>query len=89
MSMLSLNCWVVGDSRDEIFTVKIHKTKNVSILKDIIKEKNIDLFNNFDSKQLRLWKVCLPLDNFDTTSSLSFENHTNLQGSYPIFLTRP
>jgi hypothetical protein len=78
MSLLSLNCWVVGDSPDEMFTVKIHKTESVSILKKIIKENNANSFGNFDSKQLHLWKVYLPLDNLDMISSLKLENNTKL-----------
>lgn len=78
MSLLSLNCWVVGDSLDEIFTIEISRTKNISILKEIIKEKNANSFGNFDSKQLDLWKVCLPPDNLDTILSLKLENHTKL-----------
>jgi hypothetical protein len=56
MSLLSLNCWVVGDSPDEMFTVEIHKTDNVSILKEIIKEKNANSFYDFDFRQLDLWR---------------------------------
>jgi Crinkler effector protein N-terminal domain len=78
MSLLSLNCWVIDDSPEEIFTIEILRTKNVSILKEIIKEKNANSFGNFDSKQLDLRKVCLPLDNLDTISSLKLENTTKL-----------
>jgi Crinkler effector protein N-terminal domain len=37
--LLSLNCWIIGDDPDRVFTVKIPQTKNVSILKKLIKEK--------------------------------------------------
>jgi len=36
---LSLNCLVLGDDLDEAFTVKIPKNKNISNLRDLIKEK--------------------------------------------------
>ena len=45
---------------------------------EIIKEKNPNTFRNFDSKQLDLRKVCVPLDNFDTISSLKLENTLKL-----------
>jgi crinkler effector protein len=35
---LSLNCLVLGDDLEKMFTVKIPKTENVSILKDWIEE---------------------------------------------------
>ena len=88
MSLLSLNCWIVSDSPDEMFTVKLNKTDSASILKKTIKEKNTNSFGNFDSKQLDLWKVCLPLDNFDTISSLKLENNTKISGNYPSFFLR-
>jgi hypothetical protein len=56
---LSLNCLVFGDEEDKIFTVKIPKTENVSILKDRIKEKKASLFNHVDASDLDLWKVDL------------------------------
>lgn len=39
MSTISLNCLVSGDGPDEIFTVKIPSDENVSILREMIKEK--------------------------------------------------
>jgi hypothetical protein len=35
-----LNCFVLGDEEDNVLTVKIPKTDNVSILKDEVKKKN-------------------------------------------------
>lgn len=63
MALLSLNCWVYGDTPDEMFTVKIDKMENVNILKAFIKEENANSFGKFDAKQLDLRKVCLLLDN--------------------------
>ena len=37
--LLSLNCFIHGDDPERMFTVKILKNKNVSILKGLIKEK--------------------------------------------------
>jgi crinkler effector protein len=56
-----------------MFTVKIHKTDNVSILKELIKEKNTNSFGKFDSKQLDQW-----IDNLDTNLSLKLENATKI-----------
>ena len=64
---LSINCLVFGDNPKEMSTIEIPRAKNVSILKEIIKEKNSNLFSNFDSKQLDLWKSSAPLA--DLTSS--------------------
>ena len=35
----------------------------------MIKEKNAQSFNSLDAKKLRLWKVTLPIDNFDDALS--------------------
>jgi hypothetical protein len=37
--LLCLKCFIDGDQPNQTFTVKILKTDNVSILKDLIKEK--------------------------------------------------
>jgi Crinkler effector protein N-terminal domain len=59
---LSLNCLVLGDKPERMFTVKIPKTDNVSILKKLINEKNLNLFGNIDLKNIDLWKVDLHMD---------------------------
>ena len=63
---LSLNCLVVGDNPDRIFTVEIPKNKNVSILKDLIKEKNPSSLGNVDVKNIDLWQVSFPIDDLET-----------------------
>jgi len=60
MSLLSINCFVLGSS--EVFTVEIPKTKNVSILKDLIKEKQSHRLNYVDASELTVRKVSLPED---------------------------
>ena len=45
-----------------MFTVKVPKTDNVSILKDLIKEKNPSSLGNIDVKNIDLWKVSFPID---------------------------
>jgi Crinkler effector protein N-terminal domain len=54
----SLNCLLVGDDLDRIFTVKIPKTDNVSILKDLIHRK-IRILNHVGPRYLDLWAVNL------------------------------
>ena len=45
---LSLNCLIHGEDQEKMFTVEIAKTKNVSILKDLIKEKNASRLEHVD-----------------------------------------
>ena len=59
---LSLNCFVLGDDPDRTFTVKIPKTDNVSILKDLIKEKRAPQFDHIVASYLDLWQVSFPID---------------------------
>ena len=53
---------MLGDDPDRMFTVKIPKNENVSILKDLIKEKNPSSLGNVDVKNLDLWQVSFPID---------------------------
>ncbi|KAF8157793.1 hypothetical protein B0H34DRAFT_844095 [Crassisporium funariophilum] len=60
--LFSLNCFILGDNPDRMFTVKIPKTENVSILKDLIKEKNPSSLRNIDAKSIDLWQISFPID---------------------------
>jgi len=60
--LLSLNCFVLGDDPDRNFTVEIPKNKNVSILKDLIREKKAHHFEHVDASDLDLWQVSFPID---------------------------
>jgi hypothetical protein len=80
MAMLSLNCLVLGDDPEKMFTVEILKTKNATILKDFIKEKKDPHLNHIAASDLNLWMVDLSLDelgeepvhvNLDTYTKLS------------------
>ena len=57
---LSLNCLVQGDDPERMFTVKIEKTENVSILRDLIKKAQAPRLDHLSATQLVLWKVDLP-----------------------------
>jgi len=61
---LSLNCFVLGDDPDRTFTVKIPKAENISILKDLIKEKKAPHFDHIAASDLDLWRVSFPIDDF-------------------------
>jgi hypothetical protein len=61
---LSLNCLVLGDEQQKMFTLEIEKTKNVSILKDLIKEKKASRLEHVDASDLVFWMIDLHLDDF-------------------------
>ena len=54
--ILDLNCWILGDEPERVFTVKIASSETVSTLKDAIKEKKHRL-RGIDADSLDLWKV--------------------------------
>jgi hypothetical protein len=58
----SLNCFVLGSRGDQVFTVEIPITKNVSILKKLIKEEKAPHLDHVASSDLELWKVSLSVD---------------------------
>ena len=55
--MLSFNCFILGSKPSQIFPVEILETKNVGILKDLIKEKQSCRLNHVDASELTVWKV--------------------------------
>jgi hypothetical protein len=59
MATLSLNCFILGGDLSEVFMVE---TKNVGILKDLIKEKQSCHLNHVNALGLTIWKVSLPMD---------------------------
>ena len=61
-----LNCFVLGDKEDNVFTVKIPKTDNVSILKDEVKKKKAPHLNHVAASDLELWKISFPIDDLAT-----------------------
>ncbi|KAI0289164.1 hypothetical protein B0F90DRAFT_886032 [Multifurca ochricompacta] len=64
MQLLSLNCSVlrVNGKPNQFFVVDIPKTKNVSNLKHLIKEKQSRRLNHVDASDLILSQVSLPMD---------------------------
>ena len=54
---MELNCWVLGDRSDCIFSVKIAANESVCSLKEAIKEKMGPAFDRVPAKTLVLWNV--------------------------------
>jgi hypothetical protein len=52
-----LNCWVLGDKASHVFPVKISATETIGALKDMIKDKNKNTFQDISASALVLWRV--------------------------------
>ncbi|KAF9234385.1 hypothetical protein BU15DRAFT_18022, partial [Melanogaster broomeanus] len=53
----TLNCLVLGGKSRNVFPVEIASTKNIGVLKDLIKSKNQATFRDVDAHALILWKA--------------------------------
>ena len=58
-SFLSVNCLLLGDDSKKVFTVKVPKSDNVSVLKKMVKEENAPHLDHVAAKDLILYKVSL------------------------------
>ena len=56
---------MLGDDPDRMFTVKIPKNENVSILKKIIKEEKALRLGHVEASDLDLWQVSFPIDDLE------------------------
>jgi hypothetical protein len=56
-NLLGLNCWLLDDDPNNIFTIEISRQKNVSALKKAITVENPQSFLHVDARCLALWKV--------------------------------
>ncbi|RHZ58297.1 hypothetical protein Glove_374g15 [Diversispora epigaea] len=63
MSTIILSCLVAGENPSNAFEVEIAKSKSISFLKEVIKEKKKNDFATFDADKLKLWKVDIPTEN--------------------------
>ena len=72
MPLLSLNCFIIGDGPDRNFVVKIPKAETVSILKELIRDKNPSSLANVDVKDIDLWRVSFPIDDLPVKASTKF-----------------
>jgi hypothetical protein len=65
MSTFALNCLLLNeDPKRQVFTVRISKTDNVSVLKKKIKEEKAPHLDDLAASDLILWKVRLPPDQY-------------------------
>lgn len=58
--LLSLFCYVRGESHKNVFLVKIEDGDTVDGLRKAIKTEKSPSFNDIDASSLLLWKVSLP-----------------------------
>jgi hypothetical protein len=65
MSSIFLNCWVIGESQNNIISVEIRTSETIAILKDRIKEKKKPRFDSFAADELVLFKIVVPTSQFD------------------------
>ena len=82
MSTPSLNCFVLGSDSSEIFTVEISTSKNVSILKDLIKAKQSPRLEHVVASALILFQVLLPVDT--VTPELTVEDIEPCQNLHAV-----
>jgi hypothetical protein len=83
---------VLGEPHARIFTIQIGNTKNVSALKDAIKEKKQLAFQNVDADTLVLWKVSFPVDESldgNLTNFLDEESLSPVHGLSKVFSNKP
>ena len=57
MSILELNCWILGEDVNRVFPVKIQTTESVGALRKAIKEEKKPEFDHVPADSLKLWKV--------------------------------
>ena len=68
--MLALNCFVLGETLQNIFTVKINAAENVSTLKKSIKEERKPTFDNIVTNTLTLWRVSIHYSDINALAEL-------------------
>ncbi|KAG1849202.1 hypothetical protein F4604DRAFT_95669 [Suillus subluteus] len=61
-SYFTLNCFVLGDNPNCIFSVEIVGTETVYDLREAIKEEKKNAFRDVAADTLQLWKVDFPVD---------------------------
>ncbi|OAQ22287.1 hypothetical protein K457DRAFT_345756 [Linnemannia elongata AG-77] len=59
---LSLFCLVNGEATSNAFPVEIESTKTIGDLKELIKTKKTNDFQDVDADKLTLWRVSIPDD---------------------------
>lgn len=85
--ILWINCFIHDD--DSIFTVEIQRTRNVSVLKNQIKNSNSAFLNGIDAKNLKLWCVNFSVDDLSAIKcppDPELENATSLSDIFQPWL---
>ena len=59
---ITLLCLVKGNTTANAFSVKISRDEPISELKKVIKAENAQTFANVDTKDIKLWKVDISLE---------------------------
>ena len=60
-SIISLECWIVGDSLTNTFPVEINGDKRVKNLIQAIMTEGDDILGDIMAKNVKLWKVRLAI----------------------------
>ena len=76
MSTLNINCILIGDNPSNAFVVEVPKTRNVNILKDLIKEALSNRLKHVDASDLTVWKVSAADDSRCEATSSFFSSRT-------------
>ena len=82
--LLKLNCFVQGDDLQSGFIVEIEKTKAVSNLKDLIKEKKASFLKDVDASHLDLFHVSLVPKDGDVNTVFQNANIEPLDTFLPL-----
>ena len=83
--MLALNCFVLGETLQNIFTVKIDAAENVGTLKQLIKEEKKPAFDDVVADTLTLWRVSMPYSDINALAELPAGEALIPVKSYPKF----
>jgi hypothetical protein len=72
--IIEVNCLVLGDTEEEIFTVQIPGTKNVSALRKVIKTERANIFGDVDAVKIALCTAFKPYDDVKDLTELPEPN---------------
>ncbi|KAG0044232.1 hypothetical protein BGZ89_006131, partial [Linnemannia elongata] len=71
---LNLFCLVNGEATSNAFPVEIESTKTIGDLKELIKTKKTNDFQDVDADKLTLWRVSIPDDDDDDEIPFVLDN---------------
>ncbi|KAF9219577.1 hypothetical protein BS17DRAFT_668808, partial [Gyrodon lividus] len=79
-SYMALNCWVRGDTLNNIFPVKISSTETIGAVKKAIKNEKPVGFRDVDPNDLVLYNVSVPVDGDLKETSRALSPHEDVLG---------